>query len=219
MRERQSIALVTRHGISSPDARTTTPRRSCRDLGRADATAVDLFARLIKVEPPACAGSRALCVGRRLTERRSYGSILVRQCPTRSGAFLNEAIRPAITPVALQSDSSQSRWPFAARSFRPGALALADTITLTSEGVTSREQMRLLRALMGRGYRQFMLHYHSPSLCLGHTPYARDEAGVERLLDRLRQVCRFFSTTSAGYRVTSRFRRRPKTTASRRHPR
>src|SRR5664279_3197842 len=32
MRERQSIALVTRHGISSPDARTTTSRRSCRDL-------------------------------------------------------------------------------------------------------------------------------------------------------------------------------------------
>src|SRR5664279_2378312 len=102
MRERQSIALVTRHGISSPDARTTTPRRSCRDLGRADATAVDLFARLIKVEPPACAGSRALCVGRRLTERRSYGSILVRQCPTRSGAFLNEAIRAAIRAVAEQ---------------------------------------------------------------------------------------------------------------------
>src|SRR5664279_30230 len=100
MRERQSIALVTRHGISSPDARTTTPRRSCRDLGRADATAVDLFARLIKVEPPACAGARALCVGRRLTERRSYGSILVRQCPTRSGAFLNEAIRAAIRAVA-----------------------------------------------------------------------------------------------------------------------
>lgn len=35
MRERQSIALVTRHGISSPDARTTTPRRSCRDPRRA----------------------------------------------------------------------------------------------------------------------------------------------------------------------------------------
>ena len=35
MRERQSIALVTRHGISTPDARTTTSRRSCRDPRRA----------------------------------------------------------------------------------------------------------------------------------------------------------------------------------------
>src|SRR5664279_1775761 len=35
MRERQSIALVTRHGISNQDARTTTPRRSCRDPRRA----------------------------------------------------------------------------------------------------------------------------------------------------------------------------------------
>jgi hypothetical protein len=34
-REHQSIALVTRHGISSPDARTTTPWRSRRDPRRA----------------------------------------------------------------------------------------------------------------------------------------------------------------------------------------
>ena len=34
-RPHQSIGLVTRHGISSPDARTTTPRRSRRDPGRA----------------------------------------------------------------------------------------------------------------------------------------------------------------------------------------
>ena len=50
----------------------------------------------------------------------------------------------------------------------------------------------MLRALMSRGYRQFMLHYHSPSLCAGHTTYARDQAEVARLINRLRAVCRFF---------------------------
>jgi len=71
-------------------------------------------------------------------------------------------------------------------------LHLANTITLTPEGVTAEEQIQLLRALMSRGYRQFMLHYHSPSLCAGHTTYARDQAEVARLINRLRAVCRFF---------------------------
>jgi hypothetical protein len=39
---------------------------------------------------------------RRLTKHRRAGSILMRQCPARSGAFLDEATRPAITRVALQ---------------------------------------------------------------------------------------------------------------------
>ena len=82
------------------------------------------------------------------------------------------------------------------RAFRvPSFLArmkLAETITLTPEGVTSAEQIRLLRHLLKRGDRQFVLHYHSPSLSPGHTPYARDAAGAETILARLRDVCRFF---------------------------
>ena len=82
------------------------------------------------------------------------------------------------------------------RVFRlPSVLArlhLADTVTLTPEGVTAEEQIRLIRTMLRRGYRQFMLHYHSPSLSAGHTPYSRTAAEVERLLDRLDRVCRFF---------------------------
>ena len=71
-------------------------------------------------------------------------------------------------------------------------LHLADTITLTPEGVTAEEQIRLIRSLLRRGYRQFMLHYHSPSLRAGHTPYSRTPAEATRLLDRIERVCRFF---------------------------
>jgi hypothetical protein len=39
--------------------------------------------------------------GPRLTNWRATGSILMRQCPIRSGAFLDEAIRPLILIVAL----------------------------------------------------------------------------------------------------------------------
>lgn len=85
------------------------------------------------------------------------------------------------------------RW--ADRLHLPSVLArmgLAETIMLTPEGVTSAEQIRLVRVMLARGARSFVLHYHSPSLGAGHTPYAGDEAGVERLITRLRDVCRFF---------------------------
>src|ERR1035437_9325683 len=41
----------------------------------------------------------------RLTSGSGHGSILVRQCPARSGAFLDEAIRPLILIVALHLSS------------------------------------------------------------------------------------------------------------------
>jgi len=71
-------------------------------------------------------------------------------------------------------------------------LGIAETITLTPEGVTEDEQIRLIRAMLRRGCRQFVLHYHSPSLSPGHTPYARDRIAAETLIARLRAVCRFF---------------------------
>ena len=71
-------------------------------------------------------------------------------------------------------------------------LGVAETITLTPEGVTAGEQIRLLRAMLKRGCRQFVLHYHSPSLSTGHTPYARTADEVEDVLSRLADVCRFF---------------------------
>ncbi len=71
-------------------------------------------------------------------------------------------------------------------------LGLFETITLTPEGVTVSEQVRLIRTMLKHGTRQFVLHYHSPSLSPGHTPYVRDQAGLQILLSRLSEVCRFF---------------------------
>jgi len=75
---------------------------------------------------------------------------------------------------------------------------LVDTITLTPEGVTAEEQIRLLRALLRRGTRQFVLHYHSPSLEAGHTSYTSTEAGVVEFVRRLEAVCAYFFETVGG---------------------
>jgi hypothetical protein len=75
---------------------------------------------------------------------------------------------------------------------------IVDTITLTPEGVTAAEQIRLLSALLRRGTRQFVLHYHSPSLEAGHTSYTRTESGVVEFVSRLEDVCRYFFETCGG---------------------
>lgn len=77
----------------------------------------------------------------------------------------------------------------------PGLLSntgLANTVTLTPEGVTAEEQCNLVRSFVGRGYRTFTLHYHSPSLVSGNTPYVRSDADLQEFLNRIRAVCRFF---------------------------
>lgn len=78
--------------------------------------------------------------------------------------------------------------------FRPilARARIADTITLTPEGVTTSEQIRLIKVLLARGTRQFLLHFHSPSLQAGNTSYTPDEAAVERFVTSLDDVCRFF---------------------------
>ncbi len=77
----------------------------------------------------------------------------------------------------------------------PGVLAnlgLLNTVTLTPEGITVREQFQLLKTQLRRGYRTFVLHYHSPSLSPGHTPYVRTDADLARFLKRIEAVCSFF---------------------------
>lgn len=69
---------------------------------------------------------------------------------------------------------------------------LINRVTLTPEGVTADEQKTLIRRLLARGHRTFVLHYHSPSLMPGHTAYARTEAEVQALLECMDEVCRFF---------------------------
>ena len=77
----------------------------------------------------------------------------------------------------------------------PGILAhlgLLNTVTLTPEGISAKEQVQLLRTQVRRGYRTFVLHYHSPSLSPGHTPYVRTDSDLARFLGRISDVCNFF---------------------------
>lgn len=69
---------------------------------------------------------------------------------------------------------------------RLGAFA---TASLTPEGVTSDELVRLATALVQGGHKTLVMHYHSPSLAAGHTPYARTEADVAELLARVDALC------------------------------
>jgi hypothetical protein len=70
--------------------------------------------------------------------------------------------------------------------------ALLERLTLTPEGVDARLQIVLLQTLLRRGHRLFVLHFHSPSLAVGHTPYVRTEADRTALLSRIETVCRWF---------------------------
>lgn len=85
--------------------------------------------------------------------------------------------------------------PLAKRLKLPGVLGklgLLARVTLTPEGVPAPEQIALIRRLHMRGQRIFILHYHSPSLTPGHTPYGKTEADVQVLVERLSDVCKFF---------------------------
>ena len=76
-------------------------------------------------------------------------------------------------------------------------LHLANTVTLTPEGVTAEEQLRLIDAMLARGCRSFMLHYHSPSLGK-QTPYVRSDAELATFLNRIEAVCRHFFQRRGG---------------------
>jgi len=69
---------------------------------------------------------------------------------------------------------------------------LLERLTLTPEGVSAKLQIVLLRTLLRRGHRMFVLHFHSPSLAAGHTPYVRNEAERAAFLERIELVCRWF---------------------------
>jgi hypothetical protein len=76
----------------------------------------------------------------------------------------------------------------------PGILSrsgLLSTVTLTPEGMTVAEQGALLRAMLDRGVRQFVLHYHSSSLG-ATTPYVHTAADRDAFLANIAAVCHDF---------------------------
>ena len=87
----------------------------------------------------------------------------------------------------------------------PGVLArlrLLDRLTLSPEGFSHEEHVRLTRALFARGLRVFTWSFHSPSLEPGHTPYVRDEGDLRRFLDAFERFFDFFFGELGGVATT-----------------
>lgn len=72
------------------------------------------------------------------------------------------------------------------------ALRLLDRITLTPEGVTLDEQIRLVRALVRRGHKVFSYTYHSSTLLPGATGYVKTEADQRQFLEQMDGFFSFF---------------------------
>jgi hypothetical protein len=87
----------------------------------------------------------------------------------------------------------------------PGLLARTGLVArsaLTPEGVSAAEQIRLIKALIGRGHSFFTLSYHSPSLAPGNTAYVRSEAELDVFLERIDTVLRVFAEELGGQFTT-----------------
>ena len=77
-------------------------------------------------------------------------------------------------------------------------LGLVERIKLSPEGHSAEEMARLVRALLARGQRLFVLTLHSPSVVPGHTPYARTEAERDALLTALDDLLGRFMSEFGG---------------------
>lgn len=77
-------------------------------------------------------------------------------------------------------------------------LRLFNTVPLTPEGVPARESIQLIRSMLARGYRFFVLHYHSSSLIPGYTPYAKDRAGRDQVVTRIAEILSYFFDERGG---------------------
>ena len=70
----------------------------------------------------------------------------------------------------------------------PGVLTrvgLAERITLSPEGNDLPAMKRLVRRLLARGQRVFVVSFHSSSLAIGRNPYVQSKAELHQFYDRL----------------------------------
>jgi len=67
-------------------------------------------------------------------------------------------------------------------------LGLLEKIALTPEGVSAEEALRGIDMALDDRLPLLVLSFHSPSLAVGHTPYVRSEADLDRLYDWFRRV-------------------------------
>ncbi|MGF1607365.1 MAG: polysaccharide deacetylase family protein [Rhodothalassiaceae bacterium] len=89
----------------------------------------------------------------------------------------------------------------AVRLHLPGVLArlgLLERIRLSPEGAHAEDHIRLVRAMAGAGQKVFSYTYHSPSLTIGHTPYVRSQADLDRFLSDMDRFFDFFFSEMGG---------------------
>lgn len=116
-----------------------------------------------------------------------------------SAALVGRAASLPLLPATrlFRPTSKRARLPsIAAR------LGLVERIKLTPEGISITEAKRLARHMASAGHRVFVLTYHSPSLEPGNTPYVRDLADRDRLLDWLDEFYTFCQEGTGGGPVT-----------------
>ncbi|HUB10797.1 MAG TPA: glycosyltransferase [Acetobacteraceae bacterium] len=77
-------------------------------------------------------------------------------------------------------------------------LRLLERIKLSPEGITIPEGKRLIRHMLARGHKVFVLTYHTPSLVPGNTPYVRSRADLDRFLAWLDEIYGFFTGEIGG---------------------
>ncbi len=97
--------------------------------------------------------------------------------------------------------------PMSERLGIPGALAhmgVLERIRLSPEGISVTEAKRLVKFMLARGQKIFVLSYHSPSLVPGNLRYVRTEADRDRFLAWLDEFYHFFFGELEGRPVTSR---------------
>lgn len=107
--------------------------------------------------------------------------------------------------LAYQGHLMEGRLALAGSALAPlhirGLLArlrLFNSVPLTPEGVPAKESIQLIRSMFTRGYRLFVLHYHSSSLIPGFTPYAKDLAGRDQVLRRIEKILAYFFEIRGG---------------------
>jgi hypothetical protein len=81
-------------------------------------------------------------------------------------------------------------------------LRLLERIRLSPEDYSEPEMRRLTQSLLADGVRIFVFSFHSPSVMPGGTPYVKNDADLERFLEKCRRYFDFFMRELGGTTMT-----------------
>jgi hypothetical protein len=110
-------------------------------------------------------------------------------------SLLPKAFHPRLYAALSRFDKLSLRGLFA-------QLGLLEWTPPSPEGVTIAELRRLMRALLVRGNRTFVLSYHSSTLLPGSTRYVRSQSELSGFLRRIEEFLEFFVGEVGGVSMT-----------------